>query len=268
MKRTIFINLILLLCILCPLNAQTLNVYYKSEKAYADAKVYGLKLQAKEGKYGFVNDKGKFIIKPVFDEATEFFNELSIVKYNGCWGLIDLRGNILINPEYTSKPQTVSYKPVNDLYVKQAVIFGKSQERSEVCALIFNDGEHDIINIDKYIHEDTYDFFIAQTQTNDYQINRGFLYGKTFAVDHEGCLYDLDVLSDITKSGIRAFKMQDEWGLMDVKSGNIVVIPKERQAYKIEEYGINFVNEAEERYSYIYYDRTADEFLVIEGGQL
>ena len=102
MKKLIFSILgIIISAFLIYSSAQTVNVYYKSEKVYKDAQINGLRKQkCNNGKYGFINTKGKFIIKPIFDDVDVFKNEISRVKYNGKWGFINLHGKTIIEPIY------------------------------------------------------------------------------------------------------------------------------------------------------------------------
>lgn len=55
----------------------------------------------KDGKYGYINTKGKIIIDIDFDEALAFTSyKNAIVKSNGKYGVIDQVGNYLIDPLY------------------------------------------------------------------------------------------------------------------------------------------------------------------------
>ena len=49
------------------------------------------------GKYGFINLKGKIIIKPQFDQATHFGEGLAGVKINGKWGFILMKPEMLLS---------------------------------------------------------------------------------------------------------------------------------------------------------------------------
>lgn len=57
-------------------------------------------------KIGFINNKGDFIYRCQFDEASGFKDNLcGVSKYDGGvrkWGLIDNRGNLLINYKYSA----------------------------------------------------------------------------------------------------------------------------------------------------------------------
>ncbi len=65
---------------------------------YPNNKIYA-KLQ--DGKYGFVDAKGKTIVDFIYDEVTEI-NEygFAAIKKDGLWGAIDKQGKIIIEPKY------------------------------------------------------------------------------------------------------------------------------------------------------------------------
>ncbi|NDV47902.1 hypothetical protein D0T49_12680 [Paludibacter sp. 221] len=54
----------------------------------------------KKGKWGYVNEKGKAVIKYKYDEAREFSEGLAAVKHKGLFGYIDETGKVVIPLEY------------------------------------------------------------------------------------------------------------------------------------------------------------------------
>ncbi|EAH9640326.1 WG repeat-containing protein, partial [Campylobacter coli] len=50
------------------------------------------------GKYGFIDKNGEFVIKPNFDDAWYFREGLAKVGLNGKYGFIDKSGKIVIEP--------------------------------------------------------------------------------------------------------------------------------------------------------------------------
>ena len=56
----------------------------------------------KKGKWGYINEKGKFIIKPIFDEALNYSDGYAIVRYSDKYGVIDRASTFLHNPIYDS----------------------------------------------------------------------------------------------------------------------------------------------------------------------
>lgn len=52
------------------------------------------------GKWGYVDSAGNFVIAPRFDEACDFFEELTAVRLGVLWGYIDRRGELVLPPAY------------------------------------------------------------------------------------------------------------------------------------------------------------------------
>jgi hypothetical protein len=56
-----------------------------------------------DGRWGLVDSKGKFTIRPRFEEMRDFdrgLPSLAAVKVEGRWGWINRRGNFVIEPRY------------------------------------------------------------------------------------------------------------------------------------------------------------------------
>lgn len=63
--------------------------------------VNGLALSKdKSGKYGYINEKGKYIIDPVYEAAGDFKGDLAYVKMNGKIGFVNRKGDLLVEPRY------------------------------------------------------------------------------------------------------------------------------------------------------------------------
>jgi hypothetical protein len=55
----------------------------------------------RDGKWGFRKKSGGMVIKPEYEEVSEFFSEgLAAVKYKGEWGFIDETGEVVIPIRY------------------------------------------------------------------------------------------------------------------------------------------------------------------------
>ncbi|ECC1273812.1 WG repeat-containing protein, partial [Campylobacter coli] len=52
------------------------------------------------GRWGFIDRSGKFVIKPKFDSIWDFSEGLAKVKLNGKYGFIDKSGKIVIEPKF------------------------------------------------------------------------------------------------------------------------------------------------------------------------
>jgi len=58
-------------------------------------------LSKKDGKYGFVNNKGEVVVDFQYDDATEQNScGFAAVKKNGKWGSIDINGKVAVEPIY------------------------------------------------------------------------------------------------------------------------------------------------------------------------
>ncbi|MDI6869710.1 MAG: WG repeat-containing protein, partial [Coprothermobacterota bacterium] len=52
------------------------------------------------GKFGFINQTGKLVIKPQFDNVVVFSEGMAPVNIGGKWGFIDSKGNMVIRPQF------------------------------------------------------------------------------------------------------------------------------------------------------------------------
>jgi hypothetical protein len=59
-------------------------------------------IQGENGRFGYIDKTGKFVIQPQFEDAQLFFNNYALVKLNGKFGYIDRKGNWIVKPEYES----------------------------------------------------------------------------------------------------------------------------------------------------------------------
>ena len=72
------------------------------EPQYENAQPFSNFLAAvkKDGKWGYINGEGKFVIEPRFEDAYLFSDQTAAVKENGKWGFINRSGKFLIEPKY------------------------------------------------------------------------------------------------------------------------------------------------------------------------
>jgi hypothetical protein len=59
-------------------------------------------LVRKDGKFGFINDRGHVVIDFVFENVSPFFEGLARIVINDKVGFIDTKGNIKIQPQFAS----------------------------------------------------------------------------------------------------------------------------------------------------------------------
>lgn len=53
-----------------------------------------------DGKWGFIDSAGEWIIEAQYEGVDRFENQLCSVKIDGCWGVIDTTGKVVIEPKY------------------------------------------------------------------------------------------------------------------------------------------------------------------------
>lgn len=59
-------------------------------------------LSKKDGKYGYINEKGIVVVDYIYDDATEQNKYgYAAVKKDGKWGAIDKTGKLIVEPQYT-----------------------------------------------------------------------------------------------------------------------------------------------------------------------
>ena len=65
-------------------------------------------LSKKDGKYGYINNKGEVVVDYIYDDATEQ-NEYGYVSVNkgGKWGCLDKEGKVVLEPTYTLQSNTI-----------------------------------------------------------------------------------------------------------------------------------------------------------------
>ena len=69
---------------------------YESARNFSD----GFAPVKKEGKWGFINKEGKFVIEPSFESVFPFQESIAAVQIDGKWGFIDKTGKVIIKPVY------------------------------------------------------------------------------------------------------------------------------------------------------------------------
>jgi hypothetical protein len=54
------------------------------------------------GKYGFVDEQGKVVVEPRYDNARDFRLKRAAIERDGKWGFLDPDGKEVIPPKYDS----------------------------------------------------------------------------------------------------------------------------------------------------------------------
>lgn len=71
---------------------------YEEAGSFAD----GLAPIKQNGKWGFINQKGKNVIQPVYDDVHYFSEGMAAVSRNGKWGFIDTTGKLIVPTQYSA----------------------------------------------------------------------------------------------------------------------------------------------------------------------
>lgn len=95
-----------------------------------------LSIATQKGKTGFIDESGKWKIKPVFNEVTGFHNGLAAVRSGNLWGYINNRGDYVIPPGYDqaepfyNRQFAAVMKGPEKLYInrKGEILFDSSRE--------------------------------------------------------------------------------------------------------------------------------------------
>ncbi len=157
--------------------------------------LYPAYINAIDGKlWGYINNKGKFIIKPQFDYASDFENGKAIVLINNLFALINSDGEYIIEPTYMSMS-----------FINESLIKATTDEGSVVI-----DGKGKIIS-KTYAYIGTFSDDLAQVANKDFiygYINKNgieiipLVYQEVFDfVDQKAIVKDFEKYNLINTSG-------------------------------------------------------------------
>lgn len=86
------------------------------------------------GKWGYIDEKGNFVIEAQFDAVTEFSDGYATVSVDGKWGVIDTKGKYSVSPQY-------DYISRFSNGVAVVTDFDVDDEGSDKCGLIDTKGK-------------------------------------------------------------------------------------------------------------------------------
>ncbi|MEQ1762176.1 MAG: WG repeat-containing protein, partial [Pyrinomonadaceae bacterium] len=96
------------------------------------------------GKEGYIDSRGRVMIKPQFDKVTDFSEDLAAVLVDDKWGYIDRKGNVVIKPRW--KPNERYIDPANPFKEGIAVVvenaYWAEDGDSYLCGYIDKTGEY------------------------------------------------------------------------------------------------------------------------------
>ena len=131
--RIIFVSSILL-ALTVNLNAQGVDAPKLKEIKGKKLLEQVTPLKHKKGLWGYANDEGKYVIKPVFTEACPFEGNLARVNVDGKWGTISSNGLFIVEPIYESIAEySADSLAVVNLFSKYGLINAKGQHIQTNC---------------------------------------------------------------------------------------------------------------------------------------
>lgn len=157
-----------------------------------------------DGKYGYIDKNGKWVIEPQFYYANEFVeNGLAEVIINGKTEFINVSGNIV------SKPQT-TISEVN-----------KPKKKELICFKVGSNNTSNNTNRQNYTYQDGDEMVeIAEPiQSQNYKYGFKDQTGK-IVIEPK-----FEEASDFTEDGLARIKLNGKYGYID-KTGKIVIEPK------------------------------------------
>ncbi|MBL7859395.1 MAG: WG repeat-containing protein [Cyclobacteriaceae bacterium] len=97
---------------------------------YEDIKIFSEGLAAAKimGKWGYINHEDKIAIQPVYDEVTSFSNGFAYIKQKGLYGLIDKNGSPVLPPRY----EKIKVLSSGRLLIQQEGNIGLADARGEI----------------------------------------------------------------------------------------------------------------------------------------
>ncbi|MBN2442525.1 MAG: WG repeat-containing protein [Spirochaetales bacterium] len=154
----------------------------------------------RNGLWGFINDKGREVVNPGFDEVSIFSGKLAGVKIDNKWGFIDTKGKIVIGPIYDE------VRPFQDMvaWVKLNNKYGYIDTKGNSFSGI--------------IYEELSDY------KEDYAVVKSG--GKYGFIDKTGKVV-IEIkfnFCDSFSEGLAAVKENNLWGYID-KTGRMIIEP-------------------------------------------
>jgi len=222
-------------------------------------------------KWSYIDNKGRIVVQPQFDQADKFFEKLASVKIDGKYGYIDQMGEMVISPQFEVVGRFVeglAWIAADDKYgyidnTGQIVIspqFDDAHDFSEGLASVEIDGKYGYI-------DKTGQIVIAPKFNSAYYFAEGmaivFFNKKWRYIDRKGCVaisHKFDMAPDRFFDGLARVQVNNKYGFID-KTGRMVIKPQFAGAgFFCEELAWVHTNE----YNYGYIDKTGQVVIPLQ----
>ncbi len=172
------------------------------------------------GKYGYINKAGKYVIEPQFDDADGFSdNGLARVEVNDKWGYINSTGKFVIEPQFDS---------------------AYSFSDNGLAGVEVNDKWGYIDSTGKCVIEPQFDL---TSSFSDNGLAMVYVNDKWGYIDSTGkCVIEpqFDIAWDFSDNGLAGVRVNDKWGYID-STGKCVIEPQFDFAWDFSDNGLAMV---------------------------
>lgn len=200
----------------------------------------GIAIVEKKKKYGFINKKGKEIVKPIYDDAFKANEGMAIVKKGKKWGYVNNKGKEVIKPKYDDAYNFSEGMAVVKKGKKYGYIDKKGKEVVKAKydkAGGFSDGMALVKKGENLFYINKKGKAVLKPKYDDiYQFSEGLapvvLNGKCGFINTKGeevVEPKYDEVGNYSE-GLSAVKKGDKWGFID-KDGKEVISPKYDEVY-------------------------------------
>lgn len=211
-----------------------LSLEYLSEPVFSN----GLVPVEKDGKWGFVNTKGKVVIKFIYEDARPFSEGLAAVYNGDKWGYINKKGKWVIKPAFSSaynfsdgfaevfKKATADSKwDTNHLINKKGKVIAETGNNfSDGLNVVMKNGKYGYINTKGKV-------VIACKYENALSFSNGVAMvekdGKWGLINKKGktvikCKYDFNTVDEFDEDGFATVEKNGKYGFVNAKERLIV----------------------------------------------
>ena len=178
------------------------------------------------GKWGYIDEKGNFVIEAQFDAVTEFSDGYATVSVDGKWGVIDTKGKYSVSPQY-------DYISSFSNGVAVVTDFDVDDEGSDKCGLIDTKGKMLLPITYDEIGSDPYRGLDLDDDVDIFPIKSGEKYGYA---NTKGEIIVNPTYDDANSfsEGYAAVCSNEKYGFIDEK-GKLVINCQYDHAYSFSE---------------------------------